>query len=241
MKGYEPEMSFHRAAALEHDQRGDEAECVAFLEEVARGGPALELGIGTGRIALPLAERGVRVDGIDIAPAMLERLREKPGGDRLDVTLGDFAGTDMPGPYALVFVLWNSLFNLTRQEDQVRCFENVAARLADDGLFLVEAFVPAYLHRLPEGGQVAAEAVEVDEVRLGALRHDPAAQTLVQSHVVLSEDGVRMTPVAQRYAWPHELDLMAHIAGLRLRERWGGWRREPFDAESRMHVSVYGR
>ncbi len=241
MKGYQPAASFDEDSARRHDHRGDEEGAVAFLERLAKGGPALELAIGTGRIALPLAARGVRVDGIDIAPAMIARLKEKPGGDALSVKLGNFADVDVSGSYSLIFVLWNTMFNLLSQQEQVRCFENVAAHLEEGGSFVVEAYVPTYLHRLPGNQEVRAESVGVDEVRFGLLQHDAATQTIEQSHVSLSGSGVRMTPVVQRYAWPSELDLMARIAGLRLQERWAGWSREPFGSDSEMHVSVYGR
>ncbi|MEN8181946.1 MAG: class I SAM-dependent methyltransferase [Myxococcota bacterium] len=243
MKGYEPVMSFGEdVAKRDRDgQRGDELAAVAFLEQLAGTGPALELAIGTGRIALPLAARRIRVDGIDISPAMVEQLRAKPGGDQLSVTIGDFADVPVPGEYRLIFVVWNTLFNLLTQEDQVRCLENVAAHLTDDGSFVVEAFVPSFLYRLRNDQYVDAEAIEVDEVRLDVLRHDAATQMLEESHVSLSDAGVRLNPVVQRYAWPSELDLMARIAGLRLKGRWGGWEREPFNSSSSAHVSVYGR
>jgi hypothetical protein len=138
-------------------------------------------------------------------------------------------------------VVWNSFFNLLTQSDQVRCFENVAAHLADGGSFVVEAYVPTFLHRLRNDQYVDAEAIDVDEVRLDVLRHDAATQRLEESHVSLSREGVRLNPVVQRYAWPSELDLMARIAGLRLKNRWGGWGEEPFDSGSRTHVSIYGR
>jgi hypothetical protein len=239
---YEPVMSFGEDVAARYDDapRGDEAVAVAFLERLAAGGPALELAIGTGRIALPLAARGVPVHGVDLSPAMLDRLRRKPGGDRLPVTLGDFAAVPVPGRFRLVYVVFNTLFNLLTQDEQVRCFQNVAAHLTDDGAFVVEAFVPAYLTRLRDDQYVDAEAIAVDEVRLDVGRHDPVTQRLYESHVSLSPSGVRLNPIVTRYAWPSELDLMARLAGLRLRERWGGWEREPFTAASRAHVSVYG-
>jgi SAM-dependent methyltransferase len=243
MKGYQPAMSFGEdVAEKDRDvQRGDEIAAVAFLEELAGGGPALELGIGTGRIALPLAARGIRVDGVDISPAMVAQLRARPGGAGLSVTVGDFADVPVAGTYRLVFVVFNTLFNLLTQEDQVRCFENVARHLADDGSFVVEAYVPAFLLRLHNDQYVDAEAVLVDEVRLDVLRHDLATQMIEESHVSLSPAGVRLNPVVQRYAWPGELDLMARIAGLRLKHRWEGWNREPFRSSSATHISVYGR
>jgi SAM-dependent methyltransferase len=242
VENYEPGMSFGEDTAEIYDDspRGDESAAVAFLEELAGGGPALELAIGTGRIALPLAAREIRVDGIDISPAMVARLREKPGGDRISVTMGDFAEVSVPGAYRLIYVVYNTLHNLLTQEDQVRCFENVAAHLTDDGSFVVEAYSPSFFFRLRNDQHVDAEAIEVDEVRLDVLRHDPVTQTIDESHVHLSHEGVRLFPIVQRYAWPSELDLMARIAGLRLKERWDGWNREPFTSTSNV-VSVYGR
>ena len=243
MKGYEPMMSFGEdIAGLYRDaQRGDEDAAVAFLADLAGPGPALELAIGAGRIALPLAARGIRVDGIDLSPAMVAQLRTKPGGDQLAVTIGDFADVPVPGTYRLIYVVWNTLFNLLTQDKQVRCFENVAAHLSDDGAFVVEGAHPGNLYRLRDHQYVDAEAVEVDEVRLDVARHDPITQLLEESHVFLSREGVRLNPIVTRYAWPSELDLMARIAGLRLRERWAGWNREPFTSASSNVVSVYGR
>jgi len=242
MEHYEPVMSFGEEVAEIYDDapRGDEAEAVAFLEQLAGGGPALELAIGTGRIALPLAARGVRVDGIDISSAMVAKLRAKPGGDQLSVTIGDFADVPVEGTYRLIYVVFNTLFNLLTQEEQVRCFENVAGHLTDDGSFVVEAGVPGWLYRLERNQHVDAEAIGVEEVRLDVARHDPVTQRLDESHVHLTRDGVRLYPIVTRYAWPSELDLMARIAGLRLKERWDGWQREPFTS-TRNCVSVYGR
>jgi len=242
MKGYEPIMSFgENTAEFEDVQRGDERATVTFLETLAGIGPALELAIGTGRIALPLAARGIRVDGIDFSAAMVARLRAKPGADQLAVTMGDFADVPVVDTYRLIYVVFNTLFNLLTQDDQVRCFENVAAHLTEDGSFVVEAFLPSFLYRLRNDQYVDAEAIGVDAVRLDVGRHDPVTQGLDESHVVLSREGVRVFPVVCRYAWPHELDLMARIAGLRLKERWAGWSREPFTSISSNVVSVYGR
>jgi SAM-dependent methyltransferase len=243
MKGYKPLISFGEdVAEMYRDvQRGDESAAVTFLAQLANGGPALELAIGAGRIAVPLAARGIQVDGIDISPAMLDQLRAKPGGDKISVTVGDFADVPVTGVYRLIFVVWNTLFNLLTQEDQVRCFQNVAAHLTADGSFVVETYVPAFLYRLRNDQYVDAEMIEVDEVQLDVLRHDAGTQMLEESHVSLSQAGIRLNPVVQRYAWPSELDLMARIAGLRLKERWGSWNRDPFNANSAIHVSVYGR
>jgi SAM-dependent methyltransferase len=242
MKGYEPQMSFTEEALEVYGdaERGDEVEAVAFLEQHARGGPALELAVGTGRIALPLAARGLRVDGIDISPATVARLRAKPGGDDIRVTMGDFADVAVAGEYRLVYVVFNTLFNLLTQDDQVRCFENVAEHLTGDGVFVVEAYSPNWLTFLDSDQYVRAESIELASVRFDLLRHDPARQTIEESHVSVSRDGVRLIPVVQRYSWPGELDLMARIAGLRLHERWGSWAREPYTSTSETLVSVYG-
>ena len=242
MENYEPGMSFGEDAAEIYDDepRGDEAEAVAFLEQLAGGGPALELAIGTGRIALPLAARGIRVDGIDIAPAMVAKLRAKPGGDQLSVTMGDFAEVPLSGTYRLIYVVYNSFNNLLTQDEQVRCFQNVAAHLTDDGSFLIEAGVPNFLHRVFEHQYVHAESIGVDEVWLDVGRHDPVTQRHEETHVRLATEGVRLYPIVQRYTWPSELDLMARIAGLRLKERWDGWNREPFTSTGNV-VSVFGR
>lgn len=243
MDSYKPIMSFGDEAAAEFEdiERGDEPGTVAFLEQQAKGGPALELAIGSGRIALPLSARGIRVDGIDFSSAMIAKMRAKPGGRQLEVTMGDFADVPVTGTYKLIYLVFNTLFNLLTQDDQVRCFENVAAHLSEDASFVIEAFVPSYLYRLRNDQYVDAETIRVGEVQLDVGRHDPVKQLLEESHVILSPKGVRLFPVVQRYAWPHELDLMARIAGLRLRERWGGWQQEPFTATSNRHVSVYGR
>jgi SAM-dependent methyltransferase len=244
MKDYEPVTSFGEDAAEIYDTsspRTDTPATVAFLEALARGGPALELAIGTGRVALPLAAHGIRVDGIDLAPAMVAKLRAKPGGDQIAVTMGNFADVPVQGAYRLIYVVFNTLFNLLTQDDQVRCFENVAAHLAEDGVFVIEAFVPTFLTRLRDDQYVDAERIEVNEVTLDVGRHDPVQQLLYESHVHLSAEGVRVYPIVTRYAWPSELDLMARIAGLRLKERWAGWNREPFTGASGSHVSVYAR
>ena len=244
MDDYEPMISFGDEAAEvydEYSEGSDPAATVAFLADLACGGPALELAIGTGRIALPLAARRIRVDGIDLSAAMVAKLRAKPGGEQLTVTIGDFADVPATGRYPLIYIVFNTLFNLLTQDDQVRCFVNVANHLTDDGAFVVEAFVPTYLTRLRNDQYVEAEAIRVNEVRLDVGRHDPVEQRLDETHIVLSRDGVRLFPVVTRYSWPSELDLMARIAGLRLRERWSGWDRLPFTSTSESHVSVYGR
>jgi hypothetical protein len=243
MENYRPAMSFDEETASTYDDtlRGDEAATVAFLERLAQGGPALELAIGTGRIALPLSARGVRVDGIDFSPAMVAGLRAKPGGDRVAVTLGNFADVAISGAYRLIYVVFNTLFNLLTQDEQVRCFENVAAHLTADGVFVVEGGVPAEFYRLRNNQYVDLESLAVGRVQLDVARFDPVKQLLEETHVTLSDAGIRLGPIVTRYAWPAELDLMARIAGLHLKERWGGWGQEPFTAASTNCISVYGR
>lgn len=243
MKNYEPAMSFGDDVAdwYRDARRGDEEIAVAFLAELAADGPALELAIGAGRIALPLAARGIRVDGIDISEAMVKQLRSQPGGDKLDVTVGDFVDVGVSGAYRLIYVVWNSFFNVLSQDEQVRCFENVANHLTDDGSFVIEAGTPAVLYGLRDHQYVDAQTIEVDSVTLDLLRHDPVNQMLDENHVTLSASGIHLNPVRQRYAWPPELDLMARIAGLRLKERWGHWDRRPRTANTSNVVSVYGR
>jgi SAM-dependent methyltransferase len=218
----------------------DPEQAVDFLRELAGDGPALELGIGTGRIALPLAARGVEVHGIDASAAMVERLRGKPGGDRISVTMGDFERIDAEGVYTLVFVVFNTFFGLLSQDAQVRCFEGVARALRPGGVFALEAFVPD-LSRFDRGQRMHAERVEPDVARFHVAVHDAASQRVDSQHVIVREDGIKLYPVSIRYAYPSELDLMARLAGLSLRERWAGWAREPFGAESGQHVSVYER
>jgi SAM-dependent methyltransferase len=213
---------------------------IAGLTDLAGAGRVLELAIGTGRIALGLAERGLEVHGIDASEAMVAQLRDKPGGDRIPVTIGDFADVDVAGRFDLVFVAFNTFFALTTQDEQVRCFDNVARHLTDDGVFVIEAFVPD-LARFEGGQTVRALRVTSELVDLEASTHDAAAQTVTTQHVLLTEEGLRLQPVHLRYAWPSELDLMARLAGLALRDRWAGWDRSTFASTSGAHVSVYGR
>jgi len=217
-----------------------EEAAVAGLAELARGGRALELGIGTGRIALPLAARGIEVHGIDASPATVSRLKRKLGGADILVTLGDVRELHVSTTFALVYVVFNTFFGLLTQEDQVTCFESVAHCLEPGGVFLIEAFVPD-MGRFSQDQTTRTVSVTDDHVSLECTRHDPVLQQCVTQHVFLREGGVRLYPVRIRYAWPSELDLMARIAGLRLRHRWGGWQGEPFAASSQRHISVYER
>lgn len=211
---------------------------VGFLAGLAggQGGTALEFAIGTGRVALPLSERGVQVKGIDLSEAMVARLRAKPGGERIDVTIGDITTTRVDGTFDLVYLVYNTIENLTTQDDQVECFKNAAAHLRAGGCFLIEVEVPA-LRRLPPGETVRPFAV--GPTRLGFDEFDTPVQGLVSHHYWL-EDGVfRSVKVPFRYVWPSELDLMAVIAGMTLRERWADWEGRPFTADSTKHISVW--
>ncbi|HWS46513.1 MAG TPA: class I SAM-dependent methyltransferase [Acidimicrobiia bacterium] len=216
----------------------DPAAEAALLADLAAGGRALELGIGTGRIALPLQARGVEVHGIEASPAMVERLRAKPGGDAIAVTIGDMADVGVDGRFELVFVVFNTFFMLTTQEDQVRCFRNVAARLAPGGCFLLHAFVPD-TSLIEKGQSLSVREASLDRVRLDATRFDAQQQRLDTTQVRITEQGVRLVHAKLRFAAPPELDLMAQLAGLTLDARYGGFDKEPFTDESAFHVSVY--
>jgi SAM-dependent methyltransferase len=211
---------------------------VETLAKLAGAGPVLELGIGTGRVALPLASNGLPVHGIDVSEAMIKRLHAKPGGASIPVTIGDFANVDMAGQYSLIYVVFNTFFALTSQEDQVRCFANCASHLNVGGVFLIEAFYPD-LTRFTRGQNVSAVHVGMDRVSLDVTRHDPVEQVVTSQHLHITTSGLKMYPVQLRYAWPSELDLMARLAGLRLHSRSGGWRGEPYVAANSMHISVY--
>jgi SAM-dependent methyltransferase len=201
---------------------------------------ALELGIGTGRIALPMARKGIEVHGIDASEAMVEKLQAKPGGKDIPVSLGNFADFRIEERFSLVYVVFNTFFALLSQEEQVRCFENVARHLDDGGAFVIEAFVPD-MTRWNQDQRVEARYLGGDHVVLDVARHDRVEQRVASNHLVISEEGIKVYPIELRYAWPSELDLMARFADLGLRGRWGGWHQEPFTAASTKHVSVYAR
>ena len=209
---------------------------VDFLAELAGSGRALELGVGTGRIALPLAARGVPVHGIDLSEAMVERLRAKPGGDDVGVTVGDFATTTVDGSFSVAYLVFNTIMNLTTQAAQVACFRNVVAHLEPGGCFVIEVGLPD-LQRLPPGETI--RAFHVSESRWGFDEYDVVRQGLTSHHFEIVDGRVERLSIPFRYIWPSELDLMAQLAGMRLRERWGGWGREPFTSDSRTHVSVW--
>ena len=220
-----------------------DGDAITLLARLAGAGPALELGIGTGRVALPLAARGVEVHGVDASPAMIERLRAKPGGAEIKVHLADFADLSAVGEekFSLAYVVFNTFFSLQSQEAQVRCFAGVARLLAPGGVFLIEAFVPDLTRfagrMVNRPARVAADRVELD------VSEHFAAEQRVAGHKVVLADGqpARLYPIQIRYCWPSELDLMARLAGLTLRERTAGWRGEPFTDASTQHISIYGR
>ncbi len=240
MDNYRDDTYGERIAGV-YDDWYDECDeaTLTTLNDLAQGGRVLELGIGTGRVALPLQQSGLRVEGIDSSPAMVDRLRGKPGGDMIPVVMGDFADVAVEGGFDLIYVLVNTFYGLLTQEEQLRCLRNVARHLNPQGSFVIEAFVPD-LVRFTKHQNVKVDRISEDEVHLEVSRHDPVAQQVTAQQVVLTEQGIRLYPVKLRYAWPTELDLMARLAGLRLRHRWGDWRKGAFSADSTMHISVYG-
>ena len=209
---------------------------VDFLADLAGGGAALELGIGTGRIALPLARRGVPVHGIDLSEAMVARLREKVGAEEIGVTIGDFATTTVEGRFTLAYLVFNTIMNLTTQDEQIACFENVARHLEPGGCFVIEVGLPD-LQRLPPGETVRPFAVSA--AKLGFDEYDVVSQGLISHHYRVVDGQLDVLSIPFRYVWPSELDVMARLAGMTLRERWEDWSRQPFTSESRKHVSVW--
>ena len=210
------------------------------LAELAQAGRVLELGIGTGLIALPLAARGIEVQGIDASEAMIARLRAKAGGEAIHVTLGNFADVDTPGKFSLIYIVYNTFFALQTQEEQLRCFRNVGEHLTDGGLFVVEAVVPN-LTLFNQEQEIKVTTITNDRVGLKVSQLDVVRQRIKSQHIVLINNEVKLFPVEIRYVYPAELDLMAQLAGLRLKHRWSNWQRDNFDASSTKHISVYER
>jgi SAM-dependent methyltransferase len=208
------------------------------LVQLAGTGTALELGIGTGRVALPLAARGVPVHGIDASEAMVAQLRAKPGGTTIPVTIGDFADVPVSGSYSLIYVVFNTIFGLLTQEEQIRCIANCAAHLDKGGALLIEAFYPD-LTRYVRNQNISVTHVDTDAITLEVTRLDPVAQRVTSQHLYITPEGLKLFPVQLRYAWPSELDLMARLAGLVLECRCGGWQGEPYTAAPTMYVAVY--
>lgn len=241
MAEYDPSTYGERIAGVYNQWPGVPANAdaaVEFLAPLGKGRRALELGIGTGRVALPLEARGVKVSGIDASPAMVAQLRQKPGGAAIPVEIGNFADVRIRGPFALVYVVFNTFFALLTQEEQVRCFARVAKRLAPGGAFVIEAFVPD-LSRFDRGQRTSTLELGDNRVIIDAAQLDAAKQRVRSEHIAISNDGIQRYPVVLRFAYPSEIDLMAQLAGMRLHERFGGWDRSPFTSLSAMHVSVY--
>ena len=246
MEGYDASTYGDRFADIYDDWYGDVTDaqaCTARVAALAGGGPVLELGVGSGRLALPLAARGVAVHGIDASHEMLARLRAKPGGDDVHLTAGDMAdlALDDPPPFAVVLAAFNTFFNLPTREAQERCLARVATLLAPDGLLLVEAFVPPDPGEPGPASSVTPHQITADEVVLSVSRHDEGAQTITGQHVHITEGGIRLRPWHLRYASPLELDAMAEAAGLRLLWRHADWVETPFGPDAGVHVSAYGR
>ena len=209
---------------------------VSFLAELAGAGAALELGIGTGRLALPLSRRGVAVHGIELSPAMVAQLQAKPGADTIGVTIGDFATARVGGTFTLAYLVRNTIANLTTQDQQIACFGNVAAHLEPGGCFVIEVYIPE-LQRLPPGETI--RAFTVTPTHLGFEEYEVATQIAYSHHYWMVDGQLETFSAPFRYVWPSELDLMARLAGMALRERWSSWDREPFSSDSRSHVSVW--
>jgi SAM-dependent methyltransferase len=241
MEAFDPASSFGPDVAAHYDDhpRGDEDAAAAFLSELAQERRALEFAIGTGRIALALASRDVRVDGIELSPHMVERLRAKPGGDQISITIGDMSVATTGHQYGLVYLVFNTIFNLLTVDDQIRCFENAARHLTADGRFVVETALPHAWIASGASNYVHAEHVDTNAVVLDVARYDPVTQLLMENHIRLTENGITMQPIVCRLITPGEMDLMARIAGLRLVDRFANWQRSTFDAHSKAHVSVY--
>ena len=240
MNFYSDETYGERVAGVYDDWYTDvDPHAIDRLVELSADGRALELGIGTGRVALPLSARNVNVSGIDAAESMINRLKAKEGGEHVNIFKGSFADVAVDGEFQLVYVVFNTFFALGSQDEQVRCFRNVAKHLTSTGCFVIEAFVPNLRRFI--GGQVNwATKVTEDVVELDVGQHDSVTQRVTSQKVVLKDgEEVRLYPVQIRYAWPGEIDLMAQLAGMRLRERWSSWQRTPFDADSGKHVSIY--
>ena len=224
----------------EHSAVPDPSAAVEFLAGLAGDGRVLELAIGTGRVALPLAARGIAVEGVDASAAMVAQMRTKPGGEAIPVAIGDMAEVPADGPFRLVYLVFNTLFGLLSQARQADCFRGVARVLGPGGAFVIECFVPD-LARFDRGQRVQAVAVTEDSATIEVSRHDAALQRVTTQIITLDAQGVHLGPVALRYSWPGELDLMAEGAGLRLAERYGDWDRQPFGSGSAKHISVYRR
>jgi SAM-dependent methyltransferase len=239
MDKYSEETYGERIASV-YDQWYSEFDPAAILAlaELAHEGKVLELGIGTGRIALPLLHAGVAIYGIDASESMVAKLRAKPGGERIPVTMGNFAEINVEGQFTLIYVVFNTFYSLLTQDEQIRCFQNVTKHLAPGGVFVIEAFVPD-LTRFAGGQAVRVTRIEEYEVQVDVSAIEPDEQVITSQHLVLTEQGTHFYPVKLRYVWPTEMDLMAKLSQLRLRERWGDWKKAMFSGGSGKHISLY--
>lgn len=242
MENFDPIASWDDEVAARYEKhlRGDEEDAVKFLSSYADGGNVLEFAIGTGRIAIPLMKKGVQVEGIESSPQMVERLHANSEGQSIHVTIGDMSVTSTKRQYKLVYLVYNTIFNLLTAEDQIRCFENAARHLSSDGYFIVETAVPHAWIASGKSDYVHAEHVGATEVVFDVARYDPVTQLLEENHVRLTENGIDMNPIVCRLITHGEMDLMARNAGLRLIDRFANWQRSVFDANSTAHISVYG-
>ena len=242
MKDFDPAKSFGSDVAAHYDdtQRGDEESAASFLAEFTKGGTALEFAIGTGRIALPLAAKGIQVDGIELSPHMLEKLHAKSEGAKIKVTIGDMSSATTNQHYPLVYLVYNTIFNLLTADDQIRCFENAARHLTKDGFFVIETALPHAWISPDKADYVHAEYVGKETVALDVARYDPVTQLLEENHIQFTAQGTHMSPIVCRLITPGEMDLMARIAGMRLIQRFANWQKSPFDINSKAHISIYG-
>ncbi len=245
MKGYDAEEFGKRYAerydGLYGEAMADETNLsVETLAELANGGKVLEFAIGTGRVALPLAAKGLEVHGIEASEEMVAKLREKPGGQDIPVAIGDMSKTQVDGKFDLIYLVFNTIFNLTTQEAQVRCFQNASKHLSNSGVFVIETVLPDFSTYV-EGQRMRGSWNTMEASRFEIAIQDQVEQTVAFQRIIISEDGIKMNPHFMRYAWPSELDLMAQIADLKRRERWAWWDKTPFTTESKSHISVYGR
>ncbi|NJC96186.1 MAG: SAM-dependent methyltransferase [Anaerolineales bacterium] len=242
MKDFDPATSFGSDAAAHYDEykRGDEEDAAAFLAEYAKEGSALEFAIGTGRIALPLATKGIQVDGIELSPHMVKQLHAKPEGQNINVIIGDMSSATTNRHYPLVYLVFNTIFNLLTADNQIRCFENAARHLTPNGHFIVETALPHAWISPDKSDYVHTEYVGKEMVVLDVARYDPATQLLEENHVQFTAQGITMSPIVCRLITPGEMDLMARIAGMRLIQRFSNWQRSAFDINSKAHVSIYG-
>lgn len=241
MSGFGDPEFFGERYAAEYDQTAwlDPAPAVEFLAGlVPARAQVLELAVGTGRVAIPLAQRGLAVEGIEGSAAMVEQMRAKPGGAAIPAVVGDMADVPVTGRFQLAYLVYNTLFNLPSQERQVDCFRNVARVLDPGGLFVIECFIQDVTD-FDHGQRVATRTLAEDLVETEFLLHDPVAQTVTYQRVTFDAQGTTLRPLRLRYCWPSELDLMARLSGMRLRERYSGFDRSPFTGMSRSHVSVY--